>query len=54
MKSLLEEGLHEVIRSHSQARRYIYRDASIPGALTAEAANMTWQEILDLSRGDRL
>jgi hypothetical protein len=54
MKSLLEEGLHEVLRSRSQARRYICRDASIPGALTAEAANMTWQEILDLSRGDRL
>ncbi len=53
MKSLLEEGLHEVLRSRIRARPYIWRDASIPGALTAEAANMTWQEILDLSRGDR-
>ncbi|NQW73330.1 MAG: DUF2191 domain-containing protein [Actinobacteria bacterium] len=54
MKSLLEEGLHEVLRSRSRAHHYVWRDASIPGALTAEAANMTWQEILDHSRGDRL
>lgn len=53
MKSLLEEGLHEVLRSRSRARLYLWRDASVPGALTAEAAHMAWQEILDLSRGDR-
>ena len=44
MKSLLEEGLHEVLRSRSRVRPYIWRDASVPGALTAEAANMTWQQ----------
>ena len=33
---------------------YTWRDASIPGALTDEAALMSWQEILDCSRGDRV
>ena len=33
---------------------YTWRAASVPGALTDEAALMSWQEILDCSRGDRV
>ena len=33
---------------------YTWRDASIPGALTDEAALMSWREILDYSRADRV
>jgi 1,2-phenylacetyl-CoA epoxidase catalytic subunit len=38
----------------SDEPNYTWRDASVPGALTDEAALMSWREILDCSRGDRV
>lgn len=53
LRSLLKEGLHEVLRSRMSQRTFHLRDASVPGNLTDEALAMSRQEILDLSPGDR-
>ncbi len=53
LRSLLEEGLHEVLRSRQSHRAFHLRDASVPGNLTDEAMATSWREIRDLSHGDR-
>jgi hypothetical protein len=55
MKSLLEEGLREVIARHKERGPFALRDASVTGhGLTPEFADATWAEIREAGYGGRL
>jgi hypothetical protein len=55
MRSLLEEGLREVIARHKARGPFALRDASVTGhGLAPEFAGATWAEIREASYGGRL
>ena len=55
MRSLMEEGLREVIARHLAAGRFTLRDASVPGeGVSAELADATWAQLREAAYGDRL
>jgi hypothetical protein len=55
MRSLMEEGLREVIARHLAAGRFTLRDASVPGeGVSAEFADATWAQLREAAYGDRL
>ncbi|HMH90465.1 MAG TPA: type II toxin-antitoxin system VapB family antitoxin [Streptosporangiaceae bacterium] len=55
MRSLMEEGLREVIARHLAAGRFTLRDASVPGeGVSAQFADATWAQLREAAYGDRL
>ena len=55
MRSLMEEGLREVIARHLAAGRFTLRDASVPGeGVRAQFADATWAQLREAAYGDRL
>ena len=55
MRSLMEEGLREVIARHLAAGRFSLRDASVPGeGVSAPFADATWAQLREAAYGDRL
>jgi predicted transcriptional regulator len=55
MRSLMEEGLREVIARHVAAGRFSLRDASVPGeGVSAQFADATWAQLREAAYGDRL
>jgi hypothetical protein len=55
MRSLMGEGLREVIARHLAAGRFILRDGSVPGeGVSAQFADATWAQLREAAYGDRL
>jgi Bacterial antitoxin of type II TA system, VapB len=55
MRSLMEEGLREVIARHLAAGRFTLRDSSVPGeGVSAEFADASWAQLREAAYGDRL
>jgi len=55
MRSLMEEGLREVIARHVGAGRFTLRDGSVPGeGVSAQFADATWAQLREAAYGDRL
>ena len=55
MRSLMEEGLREVIARHLAAGRFTLRDASVPGeGVSSQFADATWAQLREAAYGDRL
>jgi hypothetical protein len=55
MRSLMEEGLREVIARHLAAGRFTLRDASVPGeGVSAQFADATWAQLREAAYGERL
>ena len=55
MRSLMEEGLREVIARHLAAGRFTLRDASVPGeGVSAQFADASWAQLREAAYGNRL
>jgi hypothetical protein len=52
LRALVEEGLRKAVAARKGTRAFRLRDASFKGnGLHPDVANLSWQEILDLSEG---